>query len=182
MQLALKLKVVTERGLSPSSRCNPTAPIDGFLGSDHHGCSLIAILTDIFRKLFIGSPTQKKASGPRARVRAGIINRDLDLHVGGIRTRKTLDEVKLVRMRRALALHPESFIETNGVDDQRLAFPMPDRVAVKAGKEILRVGSTVHVNDSECLWTILIEYVDGLRFGYIDKLDAAGCNELTRST
>src|SRR5205823_5893801 len=85
---------------------------------------------------------------------------------------------KLVRVRRPLPLHPESFIEANGIDNERVAFPVTDRVPVVTGNQILRMRTSIHIDDAERLRAILIEHVDRFGFGNIHKFETTGRDEL----
>src|SRR5262249_13168672 len=168
--LELRQTPTKEDDYSLLSRSYPATAIDIFLSPDHHGCGVVAILADVFRELFVRAPSKKETRCPGTRVRTGIINGDFNLHIVRVRACKAFGEVKLVRMRCALALHPESFIETDRVHDEAVTFPVPNRVAVETGNDILGMRPAVHVNDSERLGTVFIQNVDRLRFRYVHKL------------
>ena len=102
----------------------------------------------------------------------------LDLHVVGVETSKSLNQVELVRVRRALPLHPESFVEADRVDDQRVPFPVADRVSVVTGSQIFGMRPTVHVDDMERLRAGLVDDVDSREVRHIHELDAARRDEL----
>src|SRR5439155_17590844 len=112
----------------------------------------------------------------------GIIDRDFDLDVVEICSRKALDQVELVRVRCSLPLHPKSFVEADRVDHQSVSLPVTNRVSVVAGKQIFRMRPAIHINNSEGLRAGDVKDIDGLEFGAIDKLDSTRCDELTWSS
>ena len=83
-------------------------------------------------------------------------------------------------MRRALTLHPEPFVEANRVDDQRVPFPVTDRVSVVTGREVFGMRPTIHVDDMERLRAGLVDDVDSREIRQIHELDAARRDELPR--
>src|SRR5262249_23131608 len=95
---------------------------------------------------------------------------------------ESLDEVQLFGMRRSRSVHPETFIEADIIDNQCVAFPMSSRVAVVTGNQILRMGRSVRINDSECVWTADIEDENLLLVRHLDDLCTIWCHELTGAT
>src|SRR5438105_9563066 len=89
--------------------------------------------------------------------------------------------MKLICMRRPLPLHPESFVEPDRVDDQRIPLPMTDRVSVVTGSDVLGMRPAVHINGMESLRTSLVDHVDSRQVRHIHELDAARRNELPRA-
>ena len=63
--------------------------------------------------------------------------------------RELLDRVELLGVRQPVAIHPESFVEAERVDDERVAFPPADRVAVVARHEGARMRTPVHVDRAQ---------------------------------
>src|SRR5438128_10168270 len=86
--------------------------------------------------------------------------------------------MKLICMRRPLPLHPESFVEPDRVDDQRIPLPMTDRVSIVTGSDVLWMRSAIHINGVESLRTSLVDHVDSWQVRQINKLDPARCDEL----
>src|SRR5438105_2418424 len=50
---------------------------------------------------------------------------------------KALDDMKLLGVRRAESVHPGPFIDSDGVDDQRIAFVMADGFAIPGRLDVL---------------------------------------------
>ena len=66
-------------------------------------------------------------------------------------------------MRQAAPVEPEALVVADGVDDQRVAFPPADRVAVVGGREVGRVDAAVHVDGPVGVRSADVEDVDALR-------------------
>src|SRR5262245_9567403 len=81
----------------------------------------------------------------------------------------------------ALPFHPESFVEADGINNQRVPFPASDGVSIKAGVKIFWMLPAVHIDHAERLRSCFIQDIDRLSFRDINELGAAGSNELPRS-
>src|SRR5579871_5922098 len=79
----------------------------------------------------------------RKRIRLGerdrIVERVCDLQVPQVRPAISFRQVQGFAVRLARAIQPAPVIETDGVDDERIALPVPDRVAVPSGRLNLQV-------------------------------------------
>src|SRR3989304_1751012 len=91
-------------------------------------------LADEFLDLEIWTPGKIESNGPWPRVGPRIIDRDFDVKIVQARARDSFDHVHLVGMRMALIINPGSFIEANGIHNQRITFPVADRVSRKRGE------------------------------------------------
>src|SRR5213593_994208 len=89
--------------------------------------------------------------------------------------------MKLLCMWRSFPVDPEFFIEAGRVHHETVILPASHGMAVVTGFQILRMRTSVHVNDSECVRTADIENVHPLQFWKVDKLHAVRRNELPRS-
>src|SRR5205814_137548 len=87
------------------------------------------------------------------------------------------DQVKTVGMRQRVAIHPNTLVETDRVDDKRVAFPMTDRMTVIARHEILatRVWTPIHIDRVKRVWSAVVEYKNALRLGLIEDLESIRC-------
>jgi len=83
-------------------------------------------LTDLFARGQIGH----RLEAPRLRQDPGIFHRDILFQVPQVRTAVALDHVKLIGMGVRAGVHPQPIVEAGAVDDQSIAFPAPDRVAI----------------------------------------------------
>ena len=79
-----------------------------------------------------------------------------------------------------LGFDPGSFVESNSVDNESLAFPVPDRMSCVCRLEILRM-LCIHINDAKTVWPADIEDEDPLRVLHFDDLETIGCSHLTRA-
>src|SRR5262249_34875273 len=78
-------------------------------------------------------PLKRPTGRPCASVGAGVVNRDFVLQRVHVRSRKSLDQMKLVGMRQSAIAEPEFFVKTSGIHDERVAFPSASRVSVIEG-------------------------------------------------
>jgi ABC-type transport system involved in cytochrome bd biosynthesis fused ATPase/permease subunit len=132
------------------------------------------------RTLDAAIESQVEAAFPLRRIGAGIVDRDLVADRLGIFAREPLDRVQLARVRHAAAIHPEALVEPHAVDDERVAFPMADRVAVVTRLEILQMLASVHVDGAKRVRAADIEDEDALDLGQVHELDAVRRLELPR--
>ena len=82
------------------------------------------------------------------RQRAGIFEDDVIEERAVVRARVALDDVELLGVRRAAAIEPELVVEADRIDDERVAFPVTDRVSEPRGNKTLRVLAAVHADDT----------------------------------
>src|SRR5262245_59826866 len=94
---------------------------------------LVVLRADVFHELDILSHAARgELQLYRFRVRAGIIEREVVDERPEIRAREPLDGVELLRVRRAATVEPELVVVADRVDDERVAFPTTDGVAIPA--------------------------------------------------
>jgi hypothetical protein len=156
-------------------------PIDRLLRADHQRAREIVFLADVFEQFHAGLHEQEETTGPRRGVGAGIVNRDLVFDRIRIGASETLAEMKLVGRGEAIAVEPEALVETDRVDDERIAFPMADRMPVIGRNKLLRVWAAIHEDSSERVWTADIENEDSFFDGILHEFYTVGRQELAWS-
>src|SRR5688572_6561904 len=87
--------------------------------------------------------------------------------------------MQLLGVRQAAAIPPEALVEADRVHHERVAFPPADGMTVIAGRQVLRVRATVHVDGAERVRPADIEDIDALQLGGLDELRAVRREELT---
>src|ERR1043166_5009879 len=143
---------------------------------------LPGILADVFEHLAAFDPFRRRPlrngpfARPRLRVHAGIVNRVLVGERPQVGTRDTFDHVELFG-RRVPAGDPLLFVETDGVDGERVAVPSSDRVAEVRRPETCGMLAAVHVNDAPRMRTGDVEDIHLLLFGYFHYLEARSSEE-----
>src|SRR5262245_39317077 len=103
--------------------------VDLFLAAEHQLGPLVELLADVLEQLVTRSPAQCEVGrGPRLRVRTRVVDRRLILQRVHVGTRDSLGELQLRGVRRAARVHPELLVQSARFDDQRVAFPVADRI------------------------------------------------------
>ena len=105
---------------------------------------LVVLVADVFHELPAGPQRVRELHGERLRVSAGIVNRGHGLELADLRARVALDRAQLRRVRMAHEIEPEEIVEADGFDDERVTFPVPDRVAVPSRLEVVGMRAAVH--------------------------------------
>src|SRR5580693_9443359 len=90
---------------------------------------LVVLLADILVRLPAGVPLDIPAYGPRLGVSARIVDCSLIVESVFVCTRVAFDDMQLFGVRMPCRVQPGMVVETRDVDDQRVAFPVPDTVA-----------------------------------------------------
>jgi len=92
---------------------------------------LIAVvrLANVFLDRPIRTPGQIESNGPGPCVGPRVFERGFDVQIIHARASQLFDDVQLAGMRVAFLIDPGSFIEANGIHNQRSAFPVSDRVS-----------------------------------------------------
>ena len=162
----------------PCTRNEGTASIDFSHRPDHHFTGFIIVLADEFKTLGSRTESDPPPGLPRRRVGAGIIDRHFVPHGVEVRARKAFDRVKSVGMRHPFEIgDPHSFVVSDRVHDQRIAFEVADAVAVIAGRQILRMTPAIHVNGAVAVRSTGLEDDELLQLREIDKLSPIrGCD------
>src|SRR5262249_45016432 len=74
----------------------------------------------------------------------------------------------------------ESFIETNRIDDKRIAFPLSSGVPIIARLEIFGMRAAVHIDRAERMRTADIHDEDSLQIVHFNELDTIWSQKLAR--
>ena len=75
--------------------------------------------------------------GERLGIRLRVVDRDVDGHVAEIGAAIPLRDLAFLGHRAAEDIEPHVVAEADRLDDERVAFPVPDRVAVPPGLQIV---------------------------------------------
>src|SRR4051812_5899721 len=75
--------------------------------------------------------------GPRLGIRLRIVHRDVDPQCSVIHPRETLGQLQLVGERAAVDVEPPAVAEPARLDDQRVALPLADRIALPRRVRVL---------------------------------------------
>src|SRR5215831_2948967 len=84
----------------------------------------VVLVADGFHEFRIGQQAKVLGEGPSLRIRLGIIDRDLDVHVAEVLPAIPLGDLQSVGYRLALLIDPEVSVETLGMDNQHIAVPL----------------------------------------------------------
>src|SRR5262245_1915779 len=82
--------------------------------------------------------------GERLRIGAGIGDRGHDLELAELGARIALDGLELLRVRMADEVEPEEVVEPDRLDDERVALPVADRVAVPRRLFVVGMPAAIH--------------------------------------
>src|SRR5436309_15975754 len=75
-----------------------------------------------------------------------IINREYVNECSVVNPGPSFDRVEFPGVRGAATIEPELVVIANGVDDERVALPRPNRVAPPSRKKIVRMLAAIHVD------------------------------------
>src|SRR3970282_2405552 len=98
---------------------------------------LVVFVADVLHEIPARAQPRLMADRERLRVRAGVDDRGHVLEGAVARARVAVHGPELARVRVPQEVEPEQLVEADGIDDQRLAFPMPHRMPVPRGIRIL---------------------------------------------
>src|SRR5262245_56565621 len=131
---------------------------------------LVVLQADHLHDFGVGHQLPSHAGRKRSRVGFRIVDCLLDLNRPEVRTREALDRATLFGQRAAVDVQPPAVAETFRLDDERIAFPLADGVAIEPGLRIVfGYGSPV----SEDLTDALMRFVE-------QQHDAWALNDLAR--
>ena len=147
--------------------------------ADHQLVREVLLLTDVLEQFRAGLQPEVHRPTPRLGVGAWIVDRHVVAYRGLIGTGELLDGVELIGVRRRTAVNPEALVVANGVDDERVAFPPANGVAVVGRLQILRVAAAIGVNRAEGVRSANVEDEDPLDLGNLEDLGAVRREELT---
>src|SRR5688572_12586152 len=98
---------------------------------------LLVLVADELDELGVGEQPLIHANRERLRVSRWIINGYVDLQGTEIRPAEALGHLRATRHRAALHVEPDVVAEANRLDDELVAFPVSDGIAVPPGLQIL---------------------------------------------
>ena len=104
----------------------------------------VILLADVFLNLPFGLQFKNSRGCPGLRVRFRIVNRVPVLERVMNHAAHAFDDVQRIRMRQAHRVEPGLVIETDRVNDQRVAFKFADRVPHVRRFQIARMSSPIH--------------------------------------
>ena len=107
------------------------------------GRSTIVLVAHVFHRLRARRPRDGVTGRPRLGVRTRIFDRHLIVQRHLIAPGKALDRMERFRVRMAVLIQPRPIVEADGVHDQRVAFPMSDRLSQVGRIGILRVTASI---------------------------------------
>src|SRR5579871_495728 len=87
--------------------------------------------------------------GPRLGKKLGILERDRPFDGVIVHLLKPLDQMQLVAVLVARRIEPGAIVHADGVHDQRVSLPVPDRVAEPGWVYVLGMAAPVGMNDAE---------------------------------
>src|SRR5215813_13606323 len=134
---------------------------------------LIVFLADIRLQLHPRSPWYVPRHGPRARIRSRVINRCFVVEPLFRRPRDFFHDMEKIRVRMSPEIEPRSFIETDGINDERIAFPSADGVAhpcLAIDGVVWGMGASVHKNFTPDMRAALVDDEDTFLFGQLNNL------------
>src|SRR5215467_2298785 len=89
---------------------------------------LVVLIADVLEELGVRLIGQRLRDAPRLRVRLRVVDRHLDVHVAEILADEALGHAQLVGVGLAGVVEPSFVVETDGLDDQRVAIPVSDGI------------------------------------------------------
>src|SRR5262245_5449617 len=84
----------------------------------------VVFVADEFEQLGICRQTQVHSHGPGPAVGRGIVDGNADVHVAEVPALETFDDSQLVADRVTEIVEPGLTVESDGFDDERVAFPL----------------------------------------------------------
>lgn len=94
---------------------------------------------------------------PRRPESLGILHQEIDANFVLSDFSVAFDHPKPIRMGRSQIIDPSIVGQSDGIDDERIAFPMPDGMAVGAPPEIVGMGG-IHVDNALTHFTRIKDY------------------------
>ena len=117
-------------------------------------------------------PVDVPAALERPRIRALVVDRDFVFDSVHVDARVALDEMQEPRVRHPVPEGPEFLVEPDGVDDERVAFPVADRIAEVAGVQIVvrrMLPARLH-RDPFPVAVLAIDHEDAVVLGILKEL------------
>ena len=148
----------------------------------HHKLgTVVVLLADVFEQLRTRGPLHRKTCGPGFCVSTGIIDCDFILKGREVDPSQSFDQMKPVRMRQRVAVHPHTLVEADRINHERIAFPMTDGMSVIARRQVRRMWSSVHVDSVESMRPANIHNEDALLFRHVEDFKAVCSCPQTRA-
>src|SRR5258706_10970949 len=88
----------------------------------------VVVLANVFLEFLFCGPRNIPGDGPGPGVRTGVIDGGLIVHRALVWPGYLFDHVELIGMRMTPLVQPSRFVVSNAIDNQRVAFPMANRV------------------------------------------------------
>src|SRR5262245_49908743 len=90
--------------------------------------------------------------------------------------------MKLLGVGSLSAVYPHTFVESDRVDNERIAFPPTDGVPVVSERQVFGMLFQIHIDNAESVWPSDIHDVDALQFTHLHDVDSIGSCELSGTT
>src|ERR1019366_10641466 len=126
---------------------------------------LVVLVADVFGHFHSLLDGGDAVHDPGFGVGPGVFNRYVDREIAEVRPAKLFDQVHLFGMRITLSNDPGDVVEADGIDDQRVAFPVSAGIAVKRGLQVLRMSAAIHEELPVHVGVALEQHQDHLRRG-----------------
>src|SRR5215471_15437304 len=108
--------------------------------------SLGLVVVDVFlifqtnelEQFRVGRQARSDGDGPWFRIRLRVVNGDLNIHMAEILPMESFDHVQSVGRRLSELIEPDFPVETDGIDDECIAFPFTQRIAKPRLRKIIQ--------------------------------------------
>src|SRR5690606_18517777 len=124
--------------------------------------ALLVLRAEILEEIFVRQQRRGDRISDRLRVRAGIVERHVDLEMAYVRTPETLRHAQLLRVRMPHPVEPALLRDARRRNDERIAVPAPRGVTHPARQRILDRFAPVHEHLAE-VRVLLVQQEDQLR-------------------
>src|SRR5688572_21040853 len=139
------------------------------------------------RQFLSRDPSERPTAGPRSRIGPRILYRDFVLQRVEVLPRETLDQPKLLGMRKTAVREPEVLVETSRVNDQRVPLPFCHRTPIIQGivviaADLAGMSPAIEVDDTKIAVAAADQHKNALALAIFHELHPIGKLELTRAT
>src|SRR5580693_10252107 len=101
------------------------------------------VLADKFEDVPSGPQLVAQLCRPGFGITFGIVKSEVDLQRLIVHSMNALDDVHLIAFRVTQTIQPNLSVQANRIDDERVAFPVADGVAVVCGSQVSRMFAPV---------------------------------------
>src|SRR6266571_5263775 len=149
---------------TPAIYSQPPSPSAAKLLLSHHMLTVLLVLADAFDDLGVGIQVEGESHRPGFGVRFRIIECDLDVEVSEVGAVKAFGDAKGVGVGVSGIIEPALIIESDGLGNERVAFPSANRISEpglgRFGRKSATVGEDLPIviellieehNDVRCL-------------------------------